>query len=100
MNIVIEALGWIGSALLVASILQTRMRRLRILSLIACGLLTWYNAIIGVWPMIAVNATIGLINAYFLVQGPRQDRRAARQQRLEHRRAVPSEERNSLPGGQ
>jgi hypothetical protein len=62
----LEAVGWIGSALLVYSVLQTRFLRFRVLNGIASGVLVAYNAVVGVWPMVGVNAVLVFIDAYFL----------------------------------
>ena len=43
----VDALGWFGSALLVFSLLQARILRLRVLNTVACVILTVFNAIIG-----------------------------------------------------
>lgn len=64
----LQVLGWFGSALLVFSLLQSRMLRLRILNTIACVLLIVFNALIAVWPMVAMNAALTVINLYFIVR--------------------------------
>ncbi|MDR1265981.1 MAG: hypothetical protein LBK42_10595 [Propionibacteriaceae bacterium] len=66
MDIVLEVVGWLGSALLVFSVLQSRFMRFRVLNGIASIVLTGYNAVIGVWPMVAVNACLVLIDAWFI----------------------------------
>jgi hypothetical protein len=73
----VDALGWAGSALLVYSVLQSRMLRLRVLNLAASLALVAFNAIIGVWPMVAMNAALCLINAWFAVSLVRQRRRGS-----------------------
>lgn len=70
----LEAVGWAGSALLVFSLLQRDMKRLRVLNLIACVVLIGYNGWIGVWPMFAMNAALALINTYYLVVMRREAR--------------------------
>jgi len=70
----VDALGWAGSALLVYSVLQSRMLRLRVLNLAASLALVAFNAIIGVWPMVAMNAALCVINAWFAVSLVRQRR--------------------------
>ncbi|MCE1178509.1 MAG: YgjV family protein [Micrococcales bacterium] len=62
----LEALGWAGSALLVFSLLQARVLRLRVLNLIACVILAVYNGMIHVWPMMAMNIALTLINLWFI----------------------------------
>lgn len=64
----IDAIGWIGSALLVYSLLQTRVLRFRVLNLVAALVLVGFNAAVAVWPMVAVNAVIVGINAWHIVR--------------------------------
>ena len=45
----LEAVGWIGSAVLVWSLLQTELHRLRIINLVGCLVLIVYNGVVGVW---------------------------------------------------
>ncbi len=63
----LEVVGWAGSALLVWSLAQTRVLRFRIFNLVASLVLIGYNAAIGVWPMVAMNAAIVVINVFHLV---------------------------------
>lgn len=55
-------IGWGGSALVVASLLQTRILRLRLLNLVGCVILVAFNLVIGVWPMVGMNAVLAVIN--------------------------------------
>ncbi len=64
----VDALGWFGSALLVFSLLQARILRLRVLNTIACVILTVFNAIIEVWPMVAMNVVLATINLWFIAR--------------------------------
>ena len=64
----VDVLGWAGSALLVYSILQTRLLRLRALNLVASSSLLVFNALIEVWPMVAMNAVLAAINVLFIVR--------------------------------
>ena len=54
----LDILGWGGSALLVFSLLQASVLRLRTLNLVACVILLVFNAMIGVWPMVGMNAVL------------------------------------------
>lgn len=58
----LEIIGWSGSALLVISLLQTRVMRLRVLNSAASTVLVGYNAALGVWPMVAMNVVLVAIN--------------------------------------
>lgn len=71
----LDALGWAGSALLVVSVMQTRVLRLRALNLLACLVLTWFNAALGIWPMVAMNLALVAINVWHLraLLGSRHD---------------------------
>ena len=64
----VDALGWFGSALLVYSLLQARILRLRVLNTVACVILIAFNALIGVWPMVAMNIVLAAINLFFIVR--------------------------------
>jgi hypothetical protein len=64
----LDAVGWIGSALLVWSLLQTRILRLRAINLVGCFVLIGFNWAIGVWPMVGLNTALAAINIYYLAQ--------------------------------
>jgi hypothetical protein len=66
--IAVEVLGWVGSALLVYSVLQTRILRLRLFNGVASALLVIFNAAIAVWPMVALNVTLTAINVFYIVR--------------------------------
>jgi hypothetical protein len=59
----LSLVGWGGSALVVFSLLQTRILRLRLLNLIGCVVLIGFNAAIAVWPMVGMNVVLSVINA-------------------------------------
>ena len=63
-----DALGWFGSALLVFSLLQARILRLRVLNTVACLILVVFNALIAVWPMVAMNIVLAAINLWFIAK--------------------------------
>lgn len=62
----LDALGWVGSALLVFSLLQSRILRFRVLNTVASLLLVLFNALIEVWPMVAMNVVLAGINLFFI----------------------------------
>jgi hypothetical protein len=64
----LEVLASVGSALLVYSVLQTRILRLRLFNDVASALLVIFNAAIAVWPMVALNVTLTAINAFYIVR--------------------------------
>jgi hypothetical protein len=58
----LSIIGWGGSALVVVSLLQTRILRLRVLNLVGCVILVGFNLAIPVWPMVGMNAVLAVIN--------------------------------------
>ena len=64
----LDMLGWTGSALLIVSLLQARVLRFRVLNLTAGLMLVAFNALIGVWPMVAMNMATSAINVWFIVR--------------------------------
>lgn len=64
----LDAVGWAGSTLLVFSLLQARVLRFRVLNTIACVVLVFFNAMLGIWPMVAMNVVLASINLFFIVR--------------------------------
>lgn len=62
----LSIIGWGGSALVVVSLLQTRILLLRVLNLIGCVILVGFNLAIEVWPMVGMNAVLAVINVAHL----------------------------------
>lgn len=74
----LDALGWAGSALLIYSLLQARVLRFRVLNTVASLVLVVFNAVLGIWPMVAMNAVLAGINLWFIrrLLGERHDENA------------------------
>ncbi|HEY4333429.1 MAG TPA: hypothetical protein VGM78_12690 [Ilumatobacteraceae bacterium] len=70
----IAAIGWIGSALCVWSLIQKDPSRFRALNLGACVALIVFDSAIGAWSMVLLNVVVAGIN----IQNLRTLRRAAR----------------------
>ena len=68
MQTILEVIGWVGSALIVLSVMQSRMLRFRWMNLAGSVIATGYNAFFGIWPFVAMNAAIALISAYWLMR--------------------------------
>ncbi|WP_104177498.1 hypothetical protein [Cryobacterium sp. Y50] len=62
----IDAIGWVGSALIMVSLAQPQARRLHTLNIAACVVLIGYNSLIGAVPGVALNAGLILINCWRL----------------------------------
>lgn len=68
MDVFYEVFGWIGSVLIVVSLMQARMLVFRWMNLIGSAIATAYNLIFGIWPYVAMNVAIVVINAYWLTR--------------------------------
>lgn len=64
----LDLFGWIGSALLIVSLLQTRVLRFRLLNLAASVILVVFNALLAVWPMVGMNVATSAINLVFIAR--------------------------------
>ncbi len=62
----LEVVGWVGSAILVVSLLQTRVMRFRVLNAVASAVLVGYNLAIQVWPMVGLNVVLVGINVVII----------------------------------
>ncbi|MGO4258795.1 hypothetical protein [Marmoricola sp. RAF53] len=58
--------GWLGSALLIYSVMQARVLRFRVLNLAACVVLAGFNAALEIWPMVAMNIALCGINLWHI----------------------------------
>jgi hypothetical protein len=46
--------------------MQARVLRFRLLNLVACIILTIFNTVLGIWPMVAMNVALAGINLWFI----------------------------------
>lgn len=68
MNIYLELFGYLGTALVLASMLMTDISKLRILNMSGSVISAIYSGLIGAWPVVALNAGLFLINAVQLIR--------------------------------
>lgn len=73
----LDVLGWCGSAVLVISLLQSRVLRFRIVNLAGTLVLFAYQGLLHIWPMVALNGLLAIINVVFVVRLVRQRHDAA-----------------------
>jgi cytoskeletal protein RodZ len=62
----VHVLGWLGSALIVASLAQDRPVPFRLLNLVSAVVLLVFNLAIGLWSMVALNVVIIAVNSWQL----------------------------------
>jgi len=65
---VIQALGWFGSALVVASLALRRPVPFRVVNLASAIVLLVFNLAIGLWPMVLLNVAILAVNTWQLAK--------------------------------
>ncbi len=63
------ALGWIGSALVVLSLTQRDVRRLRQISCASAVTLGAFNVLVGITSMIVLNVVLLVVNCVHLFSG-------------------------------
>jgi len=71
-QVALEVVGWLGSAIVVWSMMQQRILRLRVYNLVGCVVQVLYNGVLGVWPVVALNvvlAAVQVINLTRLLRG-------------------------------
>jgi hypothetical protein len=73
----LEIIGWIGSALVVVSLMQARVLRFRWMNFAGSVIAAGYNAWVGIWPFAVMNAVIAVIDAYWLWRLTRERHDAA-----------------------
>jgi hypothetical protein len=71
----LDIVGWAGSALLIYSVMQARVLRFRVLNLVASAILAGFNAVLEIWPMVAMNVVLCAINLWHIraLAGTRHD---------------------------
>ena len=62
----LDLVGWLGSALLIYSVMQARVLRFRVLNLAASAILAGFNAALEIWPMVAMNVALCGINLWHI----------------------------------
>ena len=62
----LDITGWLGSALLIYSVMQARVLRFRVLNLAASAILAGFNWALGIWPMVAMNVALCAINLWHI----------------------------------
>lgn len=66
-SIIIELVGYLGSVLVVISMLMTSIIRLRVVNSIGAGIFTVYALIIQSYPTALMNFCLVVINIYNLI---------------------------------
>lgn len=73
MSFYIELFGYLGSFLVVVSMLMSSITRLRIINMIGSVISATYALVIGAFPMVLMNMSLIMINAYNLIKLKKQE---------------------------
>ncbi|MDO5724524.1 MAG: YgjV family protein [Flaviflexus sp.] len=63
---VLEIFGWVGSILVVLSLMLPNQIKFRFWNFVGSFIATTYNILLGIWPFAMMNGAIVLIDLYWL----------------------------------
>ncbi len=67
-NMLIEWIGYTGSALVALSLMMKNIYRLRRINLIGASTFSFYGFLVGVYPVVFLNSFIALVDIYYLIR--------------------------------
>ncbi len=76
MNIYLEIFGYIGTALVLLSMMMTSMNKLRIVNIAGNAVTMIYSIVVNAWPVVFLNGGIIIVNVIQLVRARVQNNRA------------------------
>ena len=68
MNIYLELFGYLGTTLVIVSMMMTSLTKLRILNISGSVISTIYSIIIHAYPIVLMNCCLILINLFHLIK--------------------------------
>ena len=79
MDILLEIFGYIGTALVLLSMMMTSMNKLRIVNIAGNAVTMIYSILVNAWPVVFLNGGIIIVNIVQLVRAHVQKNRAKSQ---------------------
>ncbi len=76
-NILLEIFGYIGTVLVVVSMMMTSVTKLRVVNMCGSVISAIYAGICGTWPIVVMNVSLFLINGFHLVRGAMAKKKTA-----------------------
>ena len=67
MNVYLEIFGYVGTALIILSMMMKSIVKLRILNITGAVITVIYSIICRAWPVVLLNAALTVINSYHLI---------------------------------
>ena len=68
MNIYLEIFGYLGTVLVILSMMMKSINKLRAINIAGGTVSTIYSALIGAWPIVAMNVCLIAINLFHLIR--------------------------------
>ena len=68
MNIYLEIFGYIGTALVIVSMMMKSINKLRMFNIAGAIISMIYSILVNAWPVAVLNASITAINSYQLIK--------------------------------
>ena len=68
MNLYLEIFGYIGTILVIISMMMSSIIKLRFINISGSIISTIYSIINGVWPIVVMNICLIIINTYHLIK--------------------------------
>ena len=68
MNIYLEIFGYIGTALVIISMMMKSINKLRIFNISGSVISVIYSVLVNAWPIVLLNACLIAINSYHLIR--------------------------------
>lgn len=68
MNIYLEIFGYIGSALVILSMMMKSMVKLRIFNISGAIISAIYSLIHAAWPVVVLNVVLATVNSYHIIR--------------------------------
>lgn len=68
MNIYLEIFGYIGTALVILSMMMTSLLKLRVINICGSTISAVYSILCNAWPIVVMNVCLILINSFQIIQ--------------------------------
>jgi hypothetical protein len=66
-NMIYEIIGYVASVVTAFSLTMKNIRRLRWWNMFGAAAFSAYGAMIGAWPVFALNGFVAIVDAYYLI---------------------------------
>lgn len=68
MNIYLEIFGYIGTFLVILSMIMSNIKKLRIINILGSIITVIYSVLVDAWPIVVLNSTLIIINSIHLIK--------------------------------